>query len=247
MTIRKILQSVCALGLIGIFAGHANANLLTNASFETPDASGGDVYGSPDWTVFNNVFTNNFNWQPGGGFTGPVAHTGEQTLKMFDTDGQTSFAFQSVPVTAGQTYQLSAWVINWAGDPFLNLGLMGLTFWDGADGSAGGANNMLGPAYDVYVESTPDPVFMPSSVYLPEAFSGEFGDGWIQLTVQGIAPAGAVSASAFFQTICVPGSPSCSGALYWDSASLELVPVPAAVWLFGSALGLLGWLKRRPA
>lgn len=27
----------------------------------------------------------------------------------------------------------------------------------------------------------------------------------------------------------------------------QLIPVPAAVWLFGSALGLLGWMKRRQA
>ena len=25
------------------------------------------------------------------------------------------------------------------------------------------------------------------------------------------------------------------------------IPVPAAVWLFGSALGLLGWVRRRTA
>ncbi len=28
---------------------------------------------------------------------------------------------------------------------------------------------------------------------------------------------------------------------------VSVVPVPAAVWLFGSALGLLGWMKRRKA
>jgi hypothetical protein len=27
--------------------------------------------------------------------------------------------------------------------------------------------------------------------------------------------------------------------------NIGMVPVPAAVWLFGSALGLLGWLRRR--
>lgn len=30
-----------------------------------------------------------------------------------------------------------------------------------------------------------------------------------------------------------------------DNLSVTLVPVPAAVWLFGSALGLLGWMKRK--
>jgi hypothetical protein len=27
--------------------------------------------------------------------------------------------------------------------------------------------------------------------------------------------------------------------------STAVIPVPAAVWLFGSALGLLGWIRRR--
>jgi hypothetical protein len=31
----------------------------------------------------------------------------------------------------------------------------------------------------------------------------------------------------------------------FDNVRLEAVPVPAAVWLFGSALGLLGWMRRR--
>jgi hypothetical protein len=30
-----------------------------------------------------------------------------------------------------------------------------------------------------------------------------------------------------------------------SSISLQLVPIPGAVWLFGSAIGLLGWMKRR--
>ncbi|MAF82650.1 MAG: hypothetical protein CL797_00925 [Chromatiales bacterium] len=32
---------------------------------------------------------------------------------------------------------------------------------------------------------------------------------------------------------------------YFGNMTLSAVPVPAAVWLFGSALGLLGWMRRR--
>jgi len=34
---------------------------------------------------------------------------------------------------------------------------------------------------------------------------------------------------------------------HWMWADFEVVPVPAAVWLFGSALGVLGWLRRKSA
>lgn len=32
---------------------------------------------------------------------------------------------------------------------------------------------------------------------------------------------------------------------YFELSNSNVVPVPAAIWLFGSALGLLGWLRRR--
>jgi hypothetical protein len=33
----------------------------------------------------------------------------------------------------------------------------------------------------------------------------------------------------------------------WTDASLTVVPVPAAIWLFGSALGMLAWVRRKAA
>ena len=32
-----------------------------------------------------------------------------------------------------------------------------------------------------------------------------------------------------------------------ETMTFQVVPVPAAAWLFGSALGLLGWVRRRSA
>jgi len=43
-------------------------------------------------------------------------------------------------------------------------------------------------------------------------------------------------------TGAVPGS---FAELFVDDVSINVVPVPAAVWLFGSALGLLGWIRRK--
>jgi len=48
-------------------------------------------------------------------------------------------------------------------------------------------------------------------------------------------------------------SSCCSGSVYFDweigitVESIATVPVPAAAWLFGSALGLLGWMRRKTA
>ena len=38
---------------------------------------------------------------------------------------------------------------------------------------------------------------------------------------------------------------SWAGDVAIDNISANIVPVPAAVWLFGSGLGLLGWIRRR--
>ena len=38
-----------------------------------------------------------------------------------------------------------------------------------------------------------------------------------------------------------------SAVLSLDNIAINVVPIPAAVWLFGSALAGLGWLRRKPA
>lgn len=41
-----------------------------------------------------------------------------------------------------------------------------------------------------------------------------------------------------------PSNKELSHIVFYDSVAATIVPVPAAVWLFASALGLLGWIRR---
>ncbi|MGI9341666.1 MAG: VPLPA-CTERM sorting domain-containing protein [Gammaproteobacteria bacterium] len=231
----KAAGSLAAIaGLLLLVSGNANA-LLTNGGFEADDASGGDVGGATGWTTFEGVFTNN----TAGPSFGPVSHDvpGSQSLKMFGPftgTGSAAGAFQNVAGTAGQAYTLEAWVMNWVGDPFGNLGILQLNFLDSGGNGIGGS------------EVTVDP-FGTADVDLSVIQDGAEVTDWTQLSLTGIAPAGTAEVQAFLLHIQT-GDPCCSGgSLFWDDVSLTAVPVPAAVWLFGSALGILGWMRRKTA
>jgi len=50
------------------------------------------------------------------------------------------------------------------------------------------------------------------------------------------------------QVVVVGGLTGQQPAFGFDNVSRsEIIPIPAAVWLFGSALGILGWVRRRKA
>lgn len=51
-----------------------------------------------------------------------------------------------------------------------------------------------------------------------------------------------------FAAVCGADA-GCFTDLYIDNVSIQadVVPIPAAVWLFGSALGMLGWMRRKVA
>jgi len=63
-------------------------------------------------------------------------------------------------------------------------------------------------------------------------------------TTLGADVAGGVS--LLFKADC-GANPTCRLTANIDNVSIDtqLVPVPAAVWLFGSALGMLGWMRRK--
>ncbi len=191
--------------------------LLTNAGFEAPDASAGDVYCSAGWQCFNaGNFTNN---TAGPGF-GPVSHdTGTQSLKQFGVD---SGAFQTIAAVPGTPYVASVWAMNWAGDPLNNLGIVQLTFWDGPNGTG----NQLA-AFEDFVDPNDDNV----NIYLPEQDGAETTD-WTQVTVSGTAPPSAVSAKLLLLHVLTPPAPG-SGTVRWDDARLSgaTAPPPADLTL----------------
>jgi len=154
------------------------------------------------------------------------------------------------------------------------LNLTSLTFSNDREGAGGFINASLGlvrtgnrgdpfgptpETWDDYVGITG-----PTSFGLggPEGSSNGNGTGDIFGVYGGntvpllVVPDGYVSGSAlsggmtyFGETIAALGM--MPGAYVWtlpnDTLTLNVgvVPIPAAVWLFGSALGLLGWMRRK--
>lgn len=70
---------------------------------------------------------------------------------------------------------------------------------------------------------------------------------WTTFTFTAIAGAD-VSGGVTLQFAAICGAVvDCVSDIYFDNVSMSAVPVPAALWLFGSALGMLGWTRRRAA
>jgi len=228
-------SSLTALAMVSAMAfASTSSAALVNGTFEADEATGGDVAGATGWDTFEFVFTNATD----GPNFGPVSHDagGTQSLKMYGPfyPGGASGASQSIPGTAGTTYELDAWVMNWIGDPFGNLGILQLNFLDS------GGNELPGG-----VQVTFDP-FGTADVDLSVVQDGADISDWTGLSLSAVAPAGTVEVQAFLLHIQT-GDPCCAGgSLFWDDVSLTAVPVPAAVWLFGSGLlGLVGVARRR--
>jgi hypothetical protein len=185
-------------------------NLLTNSGFETGDATGGDLGGAAGWSTFETVFTNATD----GPNFGPVSHDvgGTQSLKMYGpfVTGGAAGASQNVAGTAGTTYNLEAWVMNWTGDPFGNLGILQLNFLDAGGNAISGSG----------VQVTVDP-FGTSDVDLSVIQDGADLSDWTKLSLSAVAPTGTVEVQAFMLHIQT-GDPCCAGgSLFWDDVSLR--------------------------
>jgi hypothetical protein len=188
-------------------------NLLLNGNIEAVDASGGDISGVFDWTTFETVFTNSTI----GPASGPVSHDagGTQSIKMygpFNPNGAAG-AFQPVDVVAGQTYDLTAYAMSWDPDPLGlgNVGILQLSFWDGP----GASGNQVGSNIEFVVDSDAG----SSNTTLTPQDGVDISD-WTEMSVSGVAPAGAVSAKAFLLHI-QSGAGGVGGSIFFDDVSLR--------------------------
>jgi hypothetical protein len=240
---KKMIQTVGAGALLALLSFSTQANVLGNSSFESPDASAtfqACPGGSGDWTCFNSSSIGSNNFMPGGGFFTPKAYTGTQVLKQFGTDAG---AYQDAAANPGDTVDASVYAMNWNGDNMQNTFLLQIFALDSGGNNLSGGFNPLAQvsAQAVATGGSPD--------YALPATDGGNDFDWTQMMVQAIMPAG--TASTRIQLIHVPltgGQPALPGAIFLDDASLTVtaVPVPAAVWLFGSGiLGLVGVARRR--
>ena len=215
----RTLLGLAAAGML-MTAGTASANLLVNPGFESPAIvfpGPPEYFGAPGWTDFG-----------GGTFTidavvfGPAGpHSGTQGLKMFG--GCCSGVFQQFAASAGQTWDGGAWVLNDSADPMAN-------------GQVAAVNIEWLDAGFNQISFISNGTFTASSAL----------NAWSLQTISGVAPSGTAWARLVLITgDFLPGG--AGGAPRYDDAFMDIrpVPVPAAVWLFGSGLGLLGVLRRR--
>ena len=205
--ITKSAQIVGIGALLALFAGGASAD-LGNGTFETPDATGGNVGGISGWETFGSVFTTAND----GPNSAPVSHDqpGNQSVLMSVPSESYSEAgaFQNFAVTPGVFYELSAWVMNWVGDPFQNIGVLQLGFHDGPNGT--------GESLDYFAT-----VFDTIGTYginLSAVQDGADVSDWTQIKASGVAPVGAVSASIYLVHTSQAGG---GGSLFWDDVSLR--------------------------
>jgi len=151
------------------------------------------------------------------------------TESSFQTQGYNFSAsngfFANVPIAPSPSIGIGL-----AGGPFemvqVGGGVFSIYSLDMLDDSVGDGLNVTGYLQGGGQVSATFTLPAPSSVLVLTTFS--FGSEWQGLT------------SISMSTINTSGSPP-----VLDNIVVTAVPIPAAVWLFGSALAGLGWLRRK--
>ena len=221
--IKRMPHAVALATCMFLFAGGAQAaamNVFANGGFETNDGT--------DATGWQNAAN-------GYGISGDAF------------SGSASMELATAPFGAAVGLQNS---VEDGGNPPLDAAgtTPTLSFW--AKGFAGTTGNVL---YSLrYLDEIGNILGSTGNVF----FQGDINPNtWTQITNSSVVvPVGTTAAFLEFSQALGPteavdsGCVGClPGSVLIDDVSLvaNVVPVPAAVWLFGSALGLLGFVRRK--
>jgi hypothetical protein len=106
--------------------------------------------------------------------------------------------------------------MNWAGNPFNNLAILQLMFWDGPNATG----NQIGPASEITADTRGN-----HAVDLSVVQDGADVSDWIEMSVTGVAPAGAQSAQVLLLHIITEGTPF-GGSIFWDDLNITVRGLP---------------------
>ncbi len=205
-----------------LFATTASANLLVNGGFEDQPFGGAELPGAGDgWATYGSPFRIQQTNVPGD--CNPIscagAYEGTVSLKVFGDAG----VYQDFAAAEGDSFEGGVWAINPQNADVMTGGQIGLAVLIFLD--AGG--NVISDVVSNVLDSTATQ------------------DEWMELTLAGVAPVG--TATARFQVFTTGGG---GGAPRFDAAYFDAapIPVPAAIWLMGSAmLGMMGMRRKNAA
>ena len=225
MTLKSIMA--IALASLACVSFNTNANLIRNASFEdVPDASTGQGLLPSEWVIANaspDTYSNDGSYgllpSAGGNFTGVEAYDGIRWVAGWSSRQERFGQVLTDNLVTGVTYTMSVFMHQAVRSDLNHPG-----------------------GYEVYLTNTSSDAPV-SGEYL--GFLGQtssVAEGWQEYGFSVIATA-EMSALSFLMFAPVSDISAYPGL---DAVSLNAVPVPAAVWLFGSGLiGLIGAARRK--
>ena len=207
---KTIAAAIAMTAAMVIGSSAYGQELLINGNFET-DAAG--TAGATGWTTYNFTYTSNENAHNQAG----------KSFKAFgpfyNTDpAPGSVGLQQAAVTPGLNYEFTGFIFSPTADKIQgqNVGVFGLRFLDSSGNTIAG-----GPQQGLFTSSSPL-------------------DTWVPYTLDGVAPANAVSAEVVIGHIQI-NNPITGGSVYYDDLSLMQKNLTAAesVWIATSSGGWL--------
>ena len=216
------------------FAQVANANLIRNASFEDiPGTIIGQGIMPSEWVIANvtpDTYSNDGSYglapsagSGGGNFTGVTAQDGIRWVAGWSSANEYFGQTLSAPLVGGQSYSFSSYLIQAKRSDLDHPGGYGVYLSSGSTDIGGELLGNIGPTTDSNDWEFSSFTFIAptNSSILPFLLFKPFGD---------------VTGEAY------PGLDN----LNLTATSIGAVPLPAAFWLFGTALlGFVGTLSRR--